>query len=144
MQLAVVGVQMRQQQQLEAAEHVVFGELQLLSDVGDLLVVDAVALFESFHVEVLVVSDRLHRLEEARLQDQVQVDDVLHPLKVGRGVLHHDQGALAIAQVVRINNLQQGAPDAKLLVGRQHEHLRDGDCGSRHFQVLLERRGEGD
>jgi len=71
MKFAIVGVQVRQQQKLEAAEHVVLGELELLPDVGDLLVIEVVAKFESFHVEELVILDRLHRLEEAGLKNQI-------------------------------------------------------------------------
>jgi hypothetical protein len=111
---------------------------------GDLLVIEVVAQFESFHVEELVILDRLHRLEESCLENQIQVDDVLHPLKVVRGVLHYDEGALAVSQVVGVDYLEEGASNAKLLVGRQNEHLRNSDCGSRHFQILLKRRGEGD
>ena len=71
MKFAIVGVQVRKQQKLEAAEHVILGKFELLPNLGDLLVIEVVAHFESFHVEELVILDRLHRLEEAGLENQI-------------------------------------------------------------------------
>ena len=71
MKFAIVGVQVRKQQKLEAAKHIVLGKFELLPNLGDLLVIEVVAHFESFHVEELVILDRLHRLEEAGLENQI-------------------------------------------------------------------------
>ena len=40
-----------------------------------------------------------------------------------------------------VDDVEQGATDAELLVRRHHEHLRNGDRGFRRLVILLERGG---
>ena len=59
---------MSQQKQLKAALDVVFAELELGSDEGDLFVIEIGAGFERFTVEEILL-EAADRLEEAVLKD---------------------------------------------------------------------------
>lgn len=78
------------------------------------------------------------RSEEACAQDHLDIQGILHPLEVIGGILNDHAQALLHTQVIVVYGLEKCAPDAKLLVRWQDEHLRDGQWCLGNLQELIE------
>ena len=78
------------------------------------------ATFKSVLVHVVCVSKRVHGLEKPVFKDEGDIHNVFHALEIGCRVLDHDQSALFVFQIVRINYLQKLRANSKLLVRRHH------------------------
>ena len=83
-------------------------------------------------------SEASDRSEKAGLENHFDIESVLHSLKVICRVLHNHVEALLHAQVVVVDRLEECAADAKFLIRRQDEHLRDGQRRLWHFMEFIE------
>lgn len=136
----VIGVETRQQQKFEATLDVVLSQLELCLDFVDFLVLQR-CMLDRVSVQKhlgIVQAELADASEEPRLQDHLYVQRVLHALKVFCWILHSHRLALFVLDVVLVDDVQQFAPDSKLLIRRKHKHLRDCDPGLGRLVVFLE------
>ena len=119
MQVGIVLVQASDLEQFKAPLDVLLPQLEFRPDLVDLTMVQPAHL-KRVRSKVLAwigQPQAANRTEIAGTQDHLDIKSVLHPLKVVCWVLHDHCQALLDAQVVVVDDLEQSAPYAKLLVG---------------------------